>query len=112
MAHCALTLWLLGSNILSMTSSTALTIRPATAADADALHNLAQLDSQRLHRGDHVLAEADGSLIAAVAVADGTSYADPFVRSAGVVALLRSHVAATNAKRRRRRFIPRPAFAA
>jgi len=107
MAHRALTLWPEAPNILSMTSSTAITIRPATAADAGALVRLAQLDSQHSRAGEHVVAEADGQLVAAVAIADGTTYADPFVRSDGAVALLHSHLAAANALRRRRSFIPR-----
>ena len=113
MAHRALILWLTEPNILPMTTSTALTIRPATEADADALVRLAQLDSQHSRAGDHLLAEADGKLIAAVALADGTTYADPFVLTAGAVSLLHSHIAATNAVRRRRSFIPRlrPALA-
>ena len=111
--HRALTLWLREPNILSMTTTTALTIRPATPADAEALVRLAQLDSQRTRAGDHVLAEADGKLVAAVALDDGATYADPFERTANAVALLHSHVAASNGMRRRRSFIPRmrPALA-
>ena len=96
---------------LGMTSTASLTIRSATHADADAIHRLAQLDSQRARTGEHVLAELDGELVAAVAVDDGATYADPFVRSASAVALLHAHIDAVRPTSRRR-LIARPALAA
>jgi hypothetical protein len=72
-----------------MTDMNSLTIRPATAADAAALDRLAQLDSRELPAAPHLLAESGGRLIAAVSARDGDAVADPFVRSADAVALLR-----------------------
>jgi hypothetical protein len=69
---------------------TQLTIRYATAIDAVALDRLAQLDSSVVPASPHLLAEADGQLIAAVSARDGGgAIADPFTRSADAVALLR-----------------------
>ncbi len=69
-------------------------IRPAYGDDYDALDRLAALDS-----ADHVparpllIAEVDGVLGAALSLADGSSIADPFYRSAPLVGLLRTHAA-------------------
>jgi len=76
--------------MLSMTS--ALTIRRATAADAVALDRLAQLDSSTLPAAPQLVAESDGRVIAAVSTSNGAAIADPFVRSADAVALLRRRV--------------------
>src|SRR5437763_1989796 len=51
--------------------STAIVLRRAVSADADALQRLAQLDSQRLGAGPHLVAERDGELIAAIPQAGG-----------------------------------------
>lgn len=73
-----------------MTSSlSTLALRPATAADSRSLRRLAELDSQRLTAGPHLIAEADGRLVAAVDAQTGRAIADPFVASADAVALLR-----------------------
>lgn len=103
-------LWPFRANILSMTT-TPLTIRPATTADAGALERLAQLDSKTARSGEHVVAEVHGDLLAAVALRDGVVYADPFEPTEGVVALLRAHIGATTSRRRRARFLTRPAVA-
>ncbi|MGH2869523.1 MAG: hypothetical protein ACRDNK_18410 [Solirubrobacteraceae bacterium] len=94
---------------------TQLMIRPAYGDDYDALARLAALDS-----ADHVparpllIAEVDGVLRAALSLADGSSIADPFYRSARLVTLLRTHAAqepavVRPAERRLRRH--RPIFA-
>ena len=68
---------------------TELTIRPARQSDDSTLERLAQLDSQRRLTGDVLLAEDDGRAVAAVAVADLRTTADPFLPSASAVELLR-----------------------
>src|SRR4051794_24939081 len=64
------------------------TIRVAQPSDADALRRLAELDSQPAPRGYVLVAEADGALLAAVAVEDGTAIADPFYPTTALVSLL------------------------
>jgi hypothetical protein len=72
-----------------MTSMTTIALRTAQDDDQRALDRLAQLDSQRLTAGPHLVAEAEGRIIAAIGAADGRVIADPFVASADAVALLR-----------------------
>jgi hypothetical protein len=75
---------------LGMTSSVDnLTIRRATSGDGAALERLARLDSRRPTAAPHLVADADGRLVAALSLADGSAVADPFVRSAPAVDLLR-----------------------
>lgn len=64
-------------------------IRRADPGDARRLHRLAQLDSQRVAPGELLVAEADGELLAAVAIDVDWSIADPFQRTAALVELLR-----------------------
>jgi hypothetical protein len=64
------------------------TIRRSRAADRDALHRLAQLDSRRLADGDLLVAEVDGELRAALPLAGGSPIADPFRPTAPLVSLL------------------------
>ncbi len=71
-----------------MTTS-ALTVRPATGADAHALGILAQLDEAADLAGRVLLAEQDGRAVAALSLDEDRAVADPFVASAGAVALLR-----------------------
>jgi hypothetical protein len=66
----------------------ATTVRPASAADADALADLAALDSVRVPPGPLLLAEVDDELRAALSLSDGTVISDPFHLSAEYVALL------------------------
>ena len=79
-----------------------LVLRPATAADHAALHDLAQLDSRRLGRGAHLVAEACGRVVAGLSTEDGTVVADPFVPTAEAAELLRVRAAAGSARPRRR----------
>jgi len=74
---------------MTTASSSSISLRRAVSADDAALHRLAQLDSQRLPAGTHLVAERDGVLIAALAQPSGATIADPFVASADAVALLR-----------------------
>jgi len=86
-----------------MTSSTVV-LRPAVTTDEQRLRDLAGLDSQRLPAGPFLLAEVDGTVVAALSTSDGVAIADPFVLTAHLVDLLREHAAAaTRAPARRPR---------
>ena len=65
------------------------TIRVAGPDDAMAIHRLAALDSAPEPVGTVLLGLVDGEPWAALALESGTAVADPFERSAEVVALLR-----------------------
>jgi hypothetical protein len=66
-----------------------LVIRPADVADERPLAELAQLDGHDLPAGPRLVASAGDRVVAAVEVGSGTTVADPFVRTADVVDLLR-----------------------
>jgi hypothetical protein len=63
-------------------------IRPDRPADARALAHLAALDSATVPAGPLLVAEVAGELRAAISLADGRTIADPFQRTASLVALL------------------------
>ena len=63
-------------------------IRVARSRDEGTLRELQELDGRRLSCGEALLAFLGGRPVAAIALADDTVVADPFVRSAGVVELL------------------------
>jgi hypothetical protein len=93
-------------------TSTGITLRPAHTGDSDSLVRLAALDSRHLPNGDLLVAERDGRIVAAVSEATLEAVADPFVRTANSVTLLRRHaVARRNAAPARRLFglVPRAA---
>jgi hypothetical protein len=75
-----------------MTSSSTITIQRATAADDALLDRLSRLDSARPLARPALLAIVDGSAVAAVALADGRTVADPFTPSADAVGMLRAYV--------------------
>jgi hypothetical protein len=67
-----------------------LKVRTATDDDAPSLLRLARLDSQgRPPSGTIIVAEDGGVLVAATAVEDGATIADPFRSTAPIVAMLR-----------------------
>lgn len=66
-------------------------IRAARGSDGPSLARLAALDSARVPAGELLVAEADGTLVAARAIAGGATIADPFRATADVVALLALH---------------------
>ncbi len=72
-----------------MIHSPTIVIRLATTADAATLGNLAELDSRHPLAGPAMLAEIDGTVRAALDLSDGSVAADPFVRTAEVVEMLR-----------------------
>jgi hypothetical protein len=72
-------------------STQALTIRMAVPADAPALRQLAQLDSAPPPEQVPMLVAAlDGDLCAALPLSGGTAIANPFRRTAEIVAMLTS----------------------
>jgi hypothetical protein len=68
----------------------AVVIRLATPADTDHLRRLAALDSARALRGAVLVAETRGGVSAAYSVDERRAIADPFVATAGLVALLQT----------------------
>jgi hypothetical protein len=64
------------------------TVRGSTAADAARLRELAALDSRRPLAGELLVAEVDGSVVAAVSLDGDGAVADPFRPTADVVNLL------------------------
>lgn len=66
------------------------TIREASPTDRAALERLAQLDSSDVPAGRLLLAESAGELRAALSLTSGQAIADPFHRTAELVALLRA----------------------
>lgn len=66
-----------------------LTIRRADAQRRGEIERLAELDSAEPLRGDVLLAEQDGRLVAALELDSSRAVADPFARSAPAVSMLR-----------------------
>jgi hypothetical protein len=87
----------------SMTPTSTIALRVATADDADDLRRLAELDSARPLLRPAVLGVVDGRPVAAVSLRDGRIVADPFTPNADVVALLRAHAHSIDHARRSRR---------
>jgi hypothetical protein len=87
---------------MTTTTNSAIVLRRAVSSDAAALDRLAQLDSARLSGGQHLLAERDGVLVAAVAVPSGAVIADPFTPTADAVELLHEWAAQRTARPPRR----------
>ena len=72
-----------------MIDSPTIIIRLAGQHDAVTLHHLAALDSRLPLAGPAMLAEVDGTVRAALDLSDGSVAADPFVRTAEIVEMLR-----------------------
>ena len=67
---------------------TALVIRPASADDEAAIARLSALDEHELPRGERLIGELGGRIVAALDVRSGDAVADPFVPTSGVLELL------------------------
>src|SRR5580765_5343177 len=79
------------------------TIRLARPQDGEALVRLAQLEGRSRPEGTHVVAEIDGSVVAALPLAGGAPLGDPFRRTAHLVPLLELRAKQlTSAPRRRK----------
>ena len=87
------------------------TVRPATAADETAIRHVAALDSTRPPRGTVLVATDHAGVVAALGVEDGKVVADPFARTADVVALLRERARQIAPSARRSLLGARPALA-
>jgi hypothetical protein len=68
-------------------------LRYAHAGDREAIVRLAQLDSRREPTGTLLVAESDAGIVAAVPLGGGDAVADPFVRTAELVEVLRLRAA-------------------
>lgn len=90
----------------------AIEIRPATEDDRDQLRRLAQLDSASLPAGPLLVAESDGTIRAALALESRKSIADPFHRTAELVALLRTRAEHAEKRSARLRIVARSPVAA
>lgn len=77
------------------THDAAIAIRHASRADERVLADLAQLDDRAPLTGPALIAEVDGVARAALDLHDGSVAADPFARTAELVALLRLHAGGT-----------------
>jgi len=75
-------------------------IRRANVDDEHALHELAELDSQRPLNGPALIGEIGGRPAAAVSLQDGRVIADPFEFTIHLRQVLRIRVAATHAHAR------------
>jgi hypothetical protein len=82
-----------------MPSQAAVTLRLALPSDLEDLRRLAQLDSQLLPEGPHLVAEREGRIDAALSLSCGALIADPFRRTAELSELLRRHAGAIDAGR-------------
>jgi hypothetical protein len=67
---------------------TNITVRRAVSGDRSELARLAELDSATAPRGPALVAVADSRMLAALPLGSGRPIADPFERTAEVVALL------------------------
>ena len=68
-------------------------VRMARSEDQAAIQRVAALDSSPLAGGPHLVAEADGRVIAALAIPSGHAVADPFAWTADVVDLMNMRAA-------------------
>src|SRR5436309_15972300 len=88
------------------------TIRPAGPEDEPALGRLARLDSTPLPPAPLLIAEIDRRPVAAISLATGESFADPFSRTLELRALLELRAAQLRRRESRRGLqgrLPRPA---
>jgi hypothetical protein len=83
-----------------LTTAPSVLIRAARGSDGAALERLAALDSSSLPAGELLVAEADGEVLAALEPATGRHIANPFRRTADIVALLRLRASRADTARR------------
>jgi hypothetical protein len=76
-----------------VTESSPVTLRPAVEREWRLLRRLAELDSASALAGSVLVAEVDGEVLAALSVEEGRAIANPFRRTAELVALLRVRAA-------------------
>ena len=78
-----------GSSMNTTTQNHEMTIRRADTGDALALGRLAQMDGTRYGGTPVLVADVDGRIVAALPLDGSRAFADPFVRTAQTVAMLR-----------------------
>jgi hypothetical protein len=74
------------------------TLRYAHPGDREAIARLAQLDSRHEPKGRLLIAESAAGIVAALPLEGGDVIADPFVRTAELVEVLRLHAAQLNSE--------------
>lgn len=91
--------------------TSALTIRRLTAGDGPAIRRLAELDSKPEPKRPLIGAEVEGRLLAAYSLPAGEGIADPFSRTAELLALLelRATQLVSRSAAARPAAVPRPA---
>ena len=82
-----------------MFAANAYSIRQAADSEATALRELSELDSRRAPAGTILFGEIDGRVVAALSVEHGDVVADPFARTAQLVAMMRLRANALRAHR-------------
>ena len=91
----------------TVTAAPSVLIRAARGSDGAEIARVAALDSARIPAGEVLVAEADGTIVAARSVQTGAAVADPFRRTADVLELLDLRAAALAAPAGRRRLAER-----
>lgn len=87
------------SNVTHIDSAE-ITIRTARAEDRTDLARVAARDTHELPEGKLLVAKVGSDVRAAISLEDGTIIADPFHRTAELVAMLKIRVAAVHGARR------------
>jgi hypothetical protein len=106
--------WLAEDDGLARVHESAVELRLARVDERPDVRRLAQLDDAPALDGPAMLAIVDGEAVAAMSMSDLRIVANPFVRTAHAVALLRlraDHISNRRERRRTRRLL-RPRFAA
>jgi hypothetical protein len=75
--------------VTPLTTAPNVLIRAARGSDGSALGRLAALDSAPVPAGELLVAESDGTIVAAFDAESGAAIADPFRRTAPTVELMR-----------------------
>jgi hypothetical protein len=78
------------------------TIREATGEDEQALLELAERDSASVPAAPLMIGEVDGEIRVAISVTNGATIADPFHRSAEILALVYTRADQLRSRSRRR----------
>jgi hypothetical protein len=81
--------------------SSSVSIRMERDGDRPNVARLAALDSARMPAGPLLMAEVDGRAVAALSLTTDAAVADPFERTAEIVALLQLHASQTRMPARR-----------
>lgn len=89
------------TRINTIAATPALVLRAAGPADLPAIQRLAERDSAPAPRGELLVAEAGGELVAALELDGARVLADPFRRTAEAVDLLQARAAQLRDRRRR-----------